>query len=239
MICPQCGSSNIDGSITCSICGTQLGDTVQTYQQPPVHSSQNQPGQIEECSQCEKTFPAREMVEYSGSHICKGCKPSFFQKIREGVETQDREYAFKDYAGFWRRAAAFVIDALILEFMLIIIDYIFAYFIGDLMETMGYESQDIQSMIIFLDGLRVLIGGWLYYTIMEASSKQATLGKMALGIIVVDYEVKRISWARANVRYFAEIMSILALGIGYVMAAFNEEKQTFHDKVAQTFVVLK
>jgi uncharacterized RDD family membrane protein YckC len=33
-----------------------------------------------------------------------------------------------------------------------------------------------------------IIVNWLYWAVMESSSRQATLGKMALGIIVTDYE---------------------------------------------------
>jgi uncharacterized RDD family membrane protein YckC len=79
--------------------------------------------------------------------------------------------------------------------------------------------------------------GWLYYALMESSAKQATVGKMALGIIVTDLEGRGIGFGRATGRYFAKILSALILGIGFLMAAFTERKQGLHDMVASTLVV--
>lgn len=72
---------------------------------------------------------------------------------------------------------------------------------------------------------------------MESSAKQATLGKMALGIVVTDLEGARIGFGRATGRYFAKILSGLILGIGFLMAAFTERKQGLHDIIAGTLVV--
>jgi uncharacterized RDD family membrane protein YckC len=78
---------------------------------------------------------------------------------------------------------------------------------------------------------------WLYYALMESSAKQATLGKMAIGIVVTDLDGHRISFGRATGRYFGKILSGLILGIGFLMAAFTEKKQALHDILASTLVV--
>ena len=72
---------------------------------------------------------------------------------------------------------------------------------------------------------------------MESSAKQATVGKMALGIIVTDLDGRRIGFGRATGRYFAKILSALTLGIGFLMAGFTERKQALHDMVASCLVV--
>ena len=74
---------------------------------------------------------------------------------------------------------------------------------------------------------------------MEASSKQGTLGKMVLGIIVTDEAGNRISFGRATGRYFGKILSSLILLIGYIMIAFTKKKQGLHDLLASTLVVKK
>ncbi|MNP35907.1 RDD family protein [compost metagenome] len=84
-----------------------------------------------------------------------------------------------------------------------------------------------------------IIGSWLYYTLMESSKWQATLGKMALGIVVVDEQGARISLGIANKRYWGKIISGLTLYIGYIMVLFTEERQALHDKIAGTYVVDK
>ena len=78
-----------------------------------------------------------------------------------------------------------------------------------------------------------------YYAFFHASSAQATLGKMAVGIKVVRTDGSRISLMRGIGRYFASLLSGLILGIGYLMAAFTEKKQGLHDIICDTFVVDK
>jgi uncharacterized RDD family membrane protein YckC len=68
---------------------------------------------------------------------------------------------------------------------------------------------------------------------------QATVGKMALGIVVTDLQGRRISWARANARYWAHLITGLTFGVGYLMVAFTQKKQALHDIIAGTLVVKK
>jgi len=82
-----------------------------------------------------------------------------------------------------------------------------------------------------------LVIGWIYSAGLESSVKQATLGKMALGMRVTDLAGRRISFGRATGRHFAKILSVLILGIGFLMVAFSEKKQGLHDKVAETLVM--
>jgi serine phosphatase RsbU (regulator of sigma subunit) len=84
-----------------------------------------------------------------------------------------------------------------------------------------------------------LIVPWIYSAIMESSAKQATLGKMALGIVVTDLEGKRISFIKATGRHFCKIISILSLFIGFFMAGFTKQKQALHDKLANCLLLLR
>jgi uncharacterized RDD family membrane protein YckC len=120
------------------------------------------------------------------------------------------------YAGFWRRFAAIIIDGIILG----IVGAVLGAALG---RSLG-------------SSLNTLIG-WLYFALMESSERQATLGKMALGIYVTDVEGRRISFAKATLRYFAKILSTLILFIGFIMAAFTARKQALHDMIANTLVL--
>lgn len=117
------------------------------------------------------------------------------------------------YAGFWWRFLAWALDALILC-------AIYAIMLG------AGDS-----------GLATFIISWLYYALCESSRWQGTLGKRACKLIVVDEETNSISFARASGRYFAKILSMLTLGIGYIMAAFTRRKQALHDIIAGTLVL--
>ena len=89
-----------------------------------------------------------------------------------------------------------------------------------------------------LDGFSI-IAGWLYYALMESSSKQGTIGKQVMGIRVTDLEGNQISFGRASGRYFGKILSALILAIGYLMMLFTQKKQTLHDLMAGCMVVKK
>ena len=62
------------------------------------------------CVQCGLRFDPGEMVEYGGAFVCAGCKPLFFQRLREGADLPGR----LDYAGFWIRFGAKLIDGVVL-----------------------------------------------------------------------------------------------------------------------------
>lgn len=135
------------------------------------------------------------------------------------------------YAGFWKRFGAVLIDGIILYIVERIIIFVLIFFSSAILRrTQGVE--------VFSSVLIIVIS-WLYYAFQESSPKQATLGKQALGIIVTDLNGNQISFGRATGRYFSKILSGLILLIGYIMAAFTEKKQALHDIIAGTLVVNK
>ena len=72
---------------------------------------------------------------------------------------------------------------------------------------------------------------------MESSSKQATLGKMAMGLKVTDLDGQRIGLVKAINRNLGKIISYVLLGIGFFMAGFTKKKQGLQDKMVATLVV--
>jgi uncharacterized RDD family membrane protein YckC len=128
------------------------------------------------------------------------------------------------YAGFWRRFAASFLDGLLLS----VVTAPFTLQVGS---SIADASRRSASSTISL------VVGWLYFALMESSAKQATVGKMALGIIVTDLDGRRIGFGRATGRYFAKILSALTIGIGFLMAGFTERKQALHDMVASCLVI--
>ena len=150
-----------------------------------------------------------------------------------------------DYAGFWLRFAAYIIDALLIG----VVYWIFAaVFLGgsamafgglDGMEEMSEGQAVAMGGSFMLIQLFTIVAQWLYFAFMESSEKQATLGKMAIGIKVTDMHGQRISFGRATGRYFGKILSSLILLIGYIMAGFTDKKQALHDMIAGTLVLRK
>lgn len=85
----------------------------------------------------------------------------------------------------------------------------------------------------------IVIARWLYFVLMEISSKKATLGKMALGLEVVDLNYNRISFGKATGRHFGKIISAVILDFGFMMAGFTDRKQGLHDMMSGCLVVKK
>lgn len=131
------------------------------------------------------------------------------------------------YAGFLTRFAAAFVDGIILN--------ILGFAMG---AAVGIALGGDQMAQIVAQVMGVIVG-WLYNALLESSESQGSLGKMALGIKVVDLQGQRISFGRASGRHFAKIPSILILGIGFIMAAFTEKKQALHDIMAGCLVVKK
>jgi uncharacterized RDD family membrane protein YckC len=129
-----------------------------------------------------------------------------------------------EYAGFWRRVAAALIDGILVAVVSWIVTGIFSGI---------SDGAEVTAQIL------VLIAAYGYYAGMESSSYQATVGKIALGIQVTDLSGNRISFLRALGRNLAEILSALILLIGYIMVAFTPKKQGLHDLIAGTLVVKK
>ncbi|MEC0330038.1 RDD family protein [Paenibacillus macerans] len=150
------------------------------------------------------------------------------------------------YAGFWKRFFANLLDSIIVYFIawvMILISLLLSMVFG----VLGYYVLEnwpgvyqIYNASGYIIGLLIApLAVWLYYAIMESSKLQGTLGKMALGIIVVNERYERVSFWRASGRFWSRMVSLLTIYIGYVMAGFTKKKQALHDKIARTYVVDK
>ena len=158
---------------------------------------------------------------------------------------EDNYYEEAEYASFWLRLAAYIIDAFIINIALYIVMLIFGISVfasvagTEMLETGEPDPAAIAGIagsIMTMMGL-AFIGSWLYYALLESSEAQATLGKRAVRLRVTDLDGDRISFGRATGRYFGKILSGLVFMIGYIMALFTERKQALHDIIAGTIVL--
>lgn len=147
------------------------------------------------------------------------------------------------YAGFWRRVLASIIDGLIVGAAWSAIYY--ALVAAGVVNMPEVNETDIGPYIRWMVRYTLISNAvvfalqTVYFSLMESSSRQATLGKMALGIVVTDIDGKRISFGRAVGRNLGKIISSIILLIGYFMIAFTKKKQGLHDIMANCLVVVK
>jgi len=151
-----------------------------------------------------------------------------------------------EYAGFWLRFLALLIDNVILGlgFILILIPLIFLTGLGGFLGEL-HPNEDINDIgvfmligLLFLAATASLVLTWLYHALMECSEWQATVGKKVLGLVVTDMAGRRVSFGRSTGRHFAKIITnMVPAFIGYIMAGFTEKKQALHDMIAGCLVV--
>lgn len=79
----------------------------------------------------------------------------------------------------------------------------------------------------------------IYLILMESSKFQASLGKLALGLKVVDKEGQKLTVLRALGRNLSKVFSVFTLMIGFMMAGWTKNKQALHDMVAGCYVVIE
>ncbi|MEH7452298.1 RDD family protein [Gottfriedia acidiceleris] len=164
------------------------------------------------------------------ANFCQTCGKEITRiKVKESInklnESTNNSLVIENgitYAGFWFRVVAGVIDMIIS-----LIIYVPLALISD------HVYSDFAAVLLIIV---VLLGPWLYFSLMESSSHQATLGKKFMGIKVTDDVGHRIGFGRATGRYFGKKLSSI-LYIGYIMIAFTKKKQGLHDLMANSFVL--
>ena len=140
-----------------------------------------------------------------------------------------------EYGGFWRRLGAYIIDTILVSIVSVVLVFAYAF-----VHAMAAEGEEVSEEVVgVVAQLIFFLVGWLYWAIMESSPEQATLGKMAVGLKVIDMEGRRIGFWRATGRYFGKIISSLFLYAGFIMVAFTAKKQGMHDIMASCVVIIR
>jgi uncharacterized RDD family membrane protein YckC len=140
-----------------------------------------------------------------GAAYCGGC----------GLPLVPAAYPLQ-YAGFFRRAAAGVIDLALVSLA--------AGALALLAPRAGGQAA------FFL---------WFFYNAaLESSRDQATIGKRTLGMIVCGADGRRLTFARAAIRTLAKLASLAICGMGFIMPLLTPKKQALHDLMTDAVVVL-
>lgn len=113
-------------------------------------------------------------------------------------------------AGFWVRMAALAIDAILLLI--------------------------VTNLMIDDAGRLVLLALAVYGAVMW-KLRGTTIGGSILCLKLARTDGREVDWATAIVRALSCFISLVALGLGFIWIAFNDERQGWHDRIAGTVVV--
>ncbi len=126
-----------------------------------------------------------------------------------------------DYAGFWRRVGAMLLDSTV-----------FSVLFGLLLGPVYFNAKFWSVEGLLINALWLGVTVWLWVKFL------GTPGKLLFGCQVVDAQTfEPLRPRQAVLRYFAYIVSLLPLGLGFLWVVWDKRKQGFHDKIANTVVL--
>ena len=139
-----------------------------------------------------------------------------------------------DYAPLWRRAIALGVDSLALGvggilFANILAVVLVARRISPEAENLGADLWLVPYVVLALP--------WVYFSLFEGSSLQATPGKLLMRVFVTDISGYAPGYRRAATRAAVKYVSSILLMAGFAMPPFSSRRQTLHDFVAGTVVL--
>lgn len=126
-------------------------------------------------------------------------------------------------AGFWIRVVAALIDVLVWSVVRLSLEVMAGRVWG----------RDVDGSPFFqgMFGFFTLLFSALYTTVLHALDGQ-TLGKLAVGVRVVDVGGGRLTVGAALLRWLALFLSLVPFGMGFVMAGLRRDKRSLHDLIA-------
>ena len=116
-------------------------------------------------------------------------------------------------AGFWFRFLASLLDAIMVGILL-----------GLLHRVLG--------------GLGGVFPFWYaLYCIVMWATKGTTIGGVICGLKLVRLDDRPVTWGVATIRALSAFLSLVVAGLGFIWVAFDDDKQSWHDKIAGTIIV--
>jgi uncharacterized RDD family membrane protein YckC len=142
-----------------------------------------------------------------------------------------------EYAGFWLRVVAALIDGVFLS----VINRLAILPVGKTFETTTNARGEITDFsfhagaFVLALAIGLLISG-TYETVAIARYGR-TIGKLVMGLRVVNRDGRLLSPGAALGRWAGKYVSAMILFLGYLMVAWDPRKQALHDKMAGSFVI--
>ena len=168
------------------------------------------------------------------------------------MDKKPEEYSL-EYAGFWIRLAAGIIDLAIVMSLIYSISSIIIRITSDVtipfhiftgmelnsgvisLTATSHQLDPARLNFLLIFSITVLI--IIMYTIGMWVWQGQTLGKMVTGIKIIRTDSSPLAFPHAVRRFFGFILCAAPAGIGFIWIAFDSRKQGIHDKIADTYVV--
>ncbi|MBF0491318.1 MAG: RDD family protein [Deltaproteobacteria bacterium] len=142
--------------------------------------------------------------------------------------------------GFWIRFVAAFIDGFALGFVMLLINSPYYYLLFKAIVSNPENANAAIASLYLYKIFSMVINAVLGYFYMAwfNKNKGGTLGKLALGLRVVDFQTgQNIGYGKSLVRHLGMILNYFTLFIGFIMAGVRQDKRGLHDLIAGTQVI--
>ena len=188
------------------------------YEQPDIAQASNPPAQP---------------TDYATSYVAPAVQPqqpsqyptpAVNQLPSTALQTRKPAYTML-YAGFVRRALAYLFDLALVSLLL---GLVYQLLLPQILPQLGIRGFSDQTLAL------IAYGFYLFYmTLLTCLGRQATVGKVIMGMWVFGMQGQRVNFFHALIR---ETLKLILLPFGFLMW-FTARKQTLHDLVARTVVL--
>ncbi|MBZ2208307.1 RDD family protein [Massilia soli] len=133
-----------------------------------------------------------------------------------------------EYAGFWSRVGATIIDTIIL--MIVTVPLLWTIYGASYWESDALVAGPADFVVSYLLPAVAVILLWIRLS--------ATPGKIAIGATIVDARTGgKPTAGQFVIRYLGYFVSTIPLCLGLIWVGFDSRKQGWHDKMAGTVVI--
>ncbi|MGH2820472.1 MAG: RDD family protein [Actinomycetota bacterium] len=141
-------------------------------------------------------------------------------------------------ASFGQRLGAALLDGLIVGGVVMVVFIAFAGLAALLLQGAGEDPPPLVPILFGVVWLVLAAGSIAYFIYFEGGPTGQTWGKRALNIRVVDSRTGQpLGYGKATVRWLARILSQAPCYLGYLWMLWDDEQQTWHDKLSDSVVV--
>lgn len=145
-------------------------------------------------------------------------------------------------AGFAIRLAAGIYDLVIIQVLFSVLTSPWSEKLSAMNELMVKEINsghpDWQRFLpVWLTTTSILLLTMLVYSVGFNLTQGATPGKRVLGLRVVKSDGTPLDWQSALLRFFAQCLSAVTFGFGFLLILLNPEDKALHDLIVGTRVI--
>lgn len=186
----------------------------------------------------ENTFFSSEPTEETQFNQIKKDENTFLpSEGNQGIQAHEIKTDInKSKGGFWIRSLAFIIDLIFINILTRIFTWTIRLGIitgARIVLTKPENFLDLRGFLIIAIEIAIIT----FYFIYFHGRTGQTPGKRLLHLKVIRTDGRPLGFDKAIVRFFCYIISMLPLYIGFILIAFNKDKQGLHDIITHTYVI--